>query len=326
MSATLTTLELTESDPHNACFIAQDLLDQGDLKAAIKQIRRATTRFPDSGLAWNDRSSMLLLAERPKEALLAARRAAKLMRKSAQPWGTMGDALMDLGRPEEATEAWERALRLGNHPDREALQARLERTQRGLDDTERLSADQGTWRGFHHEIKERFWAIRLEGAGNTTREGNVGEKGRKTTRRFSSAKAARIDARKRIADKTRHGFVEVAQSQQSASGRVTASSEPKRKERRSSAPRTSRGADEARASRAKQSKAKQPKAKQPKAKQPKAKQPKAKKPKQAKEPALTLKAEGSLLAGPDCGATHKTDGPTRRSPQAPARRRRSFAP
>jgi len=55
----------------------------------------------------------------------------------------------------------------------------------------------------------KFWEIRVEGSSHTVRFGKIGTEGQSKTKDFDSAAAARTDADKLIAEKTKKGYEEV---------------------------------------------------------------------------------------------------------------------
>jgi predicted DNA-binding WGR domain protein len=62
---------------------------------------------------------------------------------------------------------------------------------------------------FSEDGSNKFWEIRVEGASHTVRFGKIGTDGQTTTKELESAAAARKDADKLIAEKTKKGYEEV---------------------------------------------------------------------------------------------------------------------
>lgn len=202
---TTATPDLNQSDPFNACYLAQLQRGAGDPRGALRVIQRATRRFPDSGLVWNDCAELLLLHKRHEDALKAAKKAIRLIPQSALPWEHLGDAHLALGRTPKAISCWEKSLEQGTHPERARVQEKIEREGGALKERESTSTP-GRWKGFLHEEREHFWSIRLVGRGYQIREGEVGQKGRRKTREFSSHRAARQSARELVEEKLAEGY------------------------------------------------------------------------------------------------------------------------
>jgi predicted DNA-binding WGR domain protein len=199
---TLQGLELDTSDPHGVTAIAQLRRDDGELRAAIRTLRKASRKFPDQGLVWNDLAELLVEAEDYEDAVRAARRATELLPDSGIPWGHLGDAWAGLGKRSRSRRCWEEALERA-HPARERIQQKVEEARR-----ERKQFS-GGWRGFLQRETKKFWAIQVKGSDNVIRSGRVGKKGRKTIRTYASKAAAERGAEKLIQEQLADGYREV---------------------------------------------------------------------------------------------------------------------
>jgi len=62
---------------------------------------------------------------------------------------------------------------------------------------------------FSEGSSNKFWEIRVEGSSHTVRFGKIGTDGQTKTKDFGSAAAAKVDADKLIAEKTKKGYEEV---------------------------------------------------------------------------------------------------------------------
>ena len=199
---TLEGLELDSSHPDGLTAIAQLRRDKGEPSAALRTLRKATQRFPNSGLAWNDLAELLVELGKFDDAVRAARRATELLPSSGLPWEYLGDAWAGLEKRSRSQKCWEEALER-QHPDRARVQDKIERARR---QRRQLS---GGWRGFLLRSTRKFWAIKVKGCDNVIRSGRVGEKGRKTIRTFASEAAARRAAETAIEEHLAEGYREV---------------------------------------------------------------------------------------------------------------------
>ena len=83
------------------------------------------------------------------------------------------------------------------------------------DDDEDGDGDEGGESGgarrfeFSEGSSNKFWEIRVEGESHTVRFGKIGTDGQTKTKDFESVAAARTDADKLIAEKTKKGYEEV---------------------------------------------------------------------------------------------------------------------